>query len=657
MAGRLQNEDFKSLAELTAAGGTVSQLLNDDKVYITANGLNQQLKTAIAGGLIGGGSGGVGKNYISNASGTYNLSGATTFANGSAIPTTGTGGTPTLALSTTTTNPLVSGGNYLITPGGLGDGINVAFSINSADQAKMFQISFDYFFGTPSSYSDGQYSVYIRDNTNGVLIYPSTSKILGKIGYGNPFRVTFQTASNSTSYSLLIVQTVAAASTTSIQLANLFVGPQVTSVGPAMSDYQSFTPTGSWTTNTTYAGAWKREGDLFKGHVLISLAGAPNATPLSINLPFGLNIDVTKRANAASATISNVLGTGKVYNNGTIVADLTFTYNNTTSIQVSAPNSNGTSAYNQVTNVTATSPFTFGASMVLDMDFEVPIVGWSSNTVISSDAGASKIATLLNLSSTQSVGAGQTAKITPFAVSKDLAGSWDSAAQLFRSPTADFYDINFELNISAVSTFSLQYRVNGGAWQSGPGYTGTTIGSANWVVFLNVNDTLEFGLYTANAITTVIAYSSLFIGKRGYAQTLAASETISCSYGSSSGQSLSANTETTLLYAVRYYDDHTAYNTATGVWTCPANGRYRLSAQMTYPPVGGMVAYLGARDQSNNVLAFALLPSSASSTSVAINKTLNMLQGQTITLRGIVTVACSVTTDPSYNYFSIEKVG
>lgn len=56
--GKIQNEDIKSLAEITTAGGTMAQLPNDTKIYVTANGINTQLSTAIASGVIGGGGGG-----------------------------------------------------------------------------------------------------------------------------------------------------------------------------------------------------------------------------------------------------------------------------------------------------------------------------------------------------------------------------------------------------------------------------------------------------------------------------------------------------------------------------------------------------------------------------------------------------------------------
>lgn len=56
--GRIQNDDVKTLAELTGSGGSMSQLINDTKIYISANGLNVQLSTAISTGALGGGGGG-----------------------------------------------------------------------------------------------------------------------------------------------------------------------------------------------------------------------------------------------------------------------------------------------------------------------------------------------------------------------------------------------------------------------------------------------------------------------------------------------------------------------------------------------------------------------------------------------------------------------
>lgn len=50
--GKIQNEDVKTLAELTGAGGTAAQLINSTKIYDTTN--SQQLSTSISSGLFGG---------------------------------------------------------------------------------------------------------------------------------------------------------------------------------------------------------------------------------------------------------------------------------------------------------------------------------------------------------------------------------------------------------------------------------------------------------------------------------------------------------------------------------------------------------------------------------------------------------------------------
>lgn len=52
MAGRFQREDFKTLAELLAAGGAKHQLLNDSQIYISADDLGLSLDEAILNGWI-----------------------------------------------------------------------------------------------------------------------------------------------------------------------------------------------------------------------------------------------------------------------------------------------------------------------------------------------------------------------------------------------------------------------------------------------------------------------------------------------------------------------------------------------------------------------------------------------------------------------------
>lgn len=50
---RIQNEDVKSEATLLLQGGSVSQLINDTKIYVTGSSINKRLDQAIADGDIG----------------------------------------------------------------------------------------------------------------------------------------------------------------------------------------------------------------------------------------------------------------------------------------------------------------------------------------------------------------------------------------------------------------------------------------------------------------------------------------------------------------------------------------------------------------------------------------------------------------------------
>jgi len=58
--GKIQKQDVKTVAELTGAGATAADLINDTQIYVTADGINKQLFDAIEDGDIGGGGGGSG---------------------------------------------------------------------------------------------------------------------------------------------------------------------------------------------------------------------------------------------------------------------------------------------------------------------------------------------------------------------------------------------------------------------------------------------------------------------------------------------------------------------------------------------------------------------------------------------------------------------
>jgi trimeric autotransporter adhesin len=54
MAGKIQKQDVKTEAELTLAGASASDLINDTQIYVSASGINKTLDDAIADGDISG---------------------------------------------------------------------------------------------------------------------------------------------------------------------------------------------------------------------------------------------------------------------------------------------------------------------------------------------------------------------------------------------------------------------------------------------------------------------------------------------------------------------------------------------------------------------------------------------------------------------------
>lgn len=137
--------------------------------------------------------------------------------------------------------------------------------------------------------------------------------------------------------------------------------------------WRSFTPTGLWTTNTTYTGRWRRVGDSMEFAVRMAFAGTPDVGDLSVNIPSGFTIDTTKLNGTTVAT--QVLGHGRAMDaaaTGHYIIECA--YNSTTSVAL---------MYNGTPNggfVNRTNPFSFGAGGGTDeisIVCVIPILGWA----------------------------------------------------------------------------------------------------------------------------------------------------------------------------------------------------------------------------------------------------------------------------------------
>lgn len=126
-------------------------------------------------------------------------------------------------------------------------------------------------------------------------------------------------------------------------------------------------PTGSWTTNTTYAGFMRRVGDTLETFIQVETAGAPDAVALTINLPTGLVADTAKFAGS-----NPVVGRGWTSDSGNSRGYALVRL--ASGIFACLHSSTGPST---MTAISSTVPITWGANDKLElMTFSLPIQGW-----------------------------------------------------------------------------------------------------------------------------------------------------------------------------------------------------------------------------------------------------------------------------------------
>lgn len=133
----------------------------------------------------------------------------------------------------------------------------------------------------------------------------------------------------------------------------------------------SYTPTGSWSTNTTYTGYWTRKGNTLSLDIRIALAGAPTAADLTVNLPSGLVIESTD-ITTQNANITNWTSQVAIRDSGTATYSAVVRYSSTTAIALGYDTGAGT-----ISNVSNVGPITFASGDYISIKVnDIPISGW-----------------------------------------------------------------------------------------------------------------------------------------------------------------------------------------------------------------------------------------------------------------------------------------
>jgi len=149
-------------------------------------------------------------------------------------------------------------------------------------------------------------------------------------------------------------------------------------VDKKITDWIGYTPTGAWSTNTTYTGFWRQVGDQMEVQAKIATAGVPTSATLTVNIPTGYTISTAKLVNGSGT--AEALGIGAANDSGTSYKFTVF-YSSTTAVLVGYQNSVTATA----TTVTQAAPFTFGAGDYVTINFSVPIVEFASQNTLRGD--------------------------------------------------------------------------------------------------------------------------------------------------------------------------------------------------------------------------------------------------------------------------------
>lgn len=136
-----------------------------------------------------------------------------------------------------------------------------------------------------------------------------------------------------------------------------------------VGNWTSFTPTGSWTANTTYAGQYMIISGIMFGTMHIALSGTPTSATLSFNLPSGYQVDSSKYESTALAV---TVGHGSCKSAGSFyLAIPRYIPGSETSLGVAVITTGST--YAQQAGITQALPGTFTNGDALTFQFQVAV--------------------------------------------------------------------------------------------------------------------------------------------------------------------------------------------------------------------------------------------------------------------------------------------
>lgn len=639
-----------------------------NKLYFKADGKLYTLDSAGNEALVGSGAGGGVKNLITNGNADDTSSSIfVPYADAAATrPVDGTGGSPTVTTSVTSSSPLDGTKSFLLTKTAVnsqGQGWAIPFTVDTAYKAKALKISADFIVNSGTfvagsngtSPTDGDVIWYIYDVTNSQLIEPSNIKMFSNSSsLSDKFEATFQSSATGSSYRLIAHVASTSALAFELKVDNVTVSPQTYVYGTPVTDVKTYTPTLNSNTNVSNNSGWyARVGDCLVGRVSVTYSGAGAASRFEFSLPSGLSIDTSKVKNVNYG--SNTVGTFSITTSTFRVGFATAS--SSTSIGIIRDSDIGTFLSSS-----------FGAGDIIEILFNVPILGWSSSVQMSDSADTRVVTARIYKNGTQTYSS-QT-KLTSWTIDSDKTGMWDATNNRFNITSAGDYEIFASLYATAATTANQQfvYKVNGGAAVyvgNAPNTSGAinaSFGGSDIIPNLKSGDYVEVFGYADASVTLQAGLASTRISFKRISGpvAIAANESITMKYTNTAGTSMSGSIAV-LPFATKSYDSHSAWDGSKFV--CPTSGKYSVKTSivlnnvtMTTGQNTGVLVYKNGVQE--NYLGIVYGNGGALNYAVGGSVDLQCVAGDYIEVRAYSGgTTPSLNTTAGINYVCISRIG
>jgi hypothetical protein len=516
--------------------------------------------------------------------------------------TAGSGGSSTLSFINSASNPLrgiksfhlVKGASYLG-----GQGVSTNFTVATADLGKLLNITFEHML-VSGTLNPNDIEVWIYDVDNTSLIQPVGFEFDGSVSTSaGIFKATFQSVTSSANYRLIIHNVNPSNTAYTLALDSIKVTPEPIGFITPVTDWEDFTPvfTGVTIGNGQTIFKKRRVGDTLQIEGRFAWGTTTSGTSNALlQLPDSLNIDTTKISTSflGHCSVDNLI-TSPDY----LVQPGTSYYNSANSVYFTVSSQDVTS---KILSQTALvwdsngSPFdgrAWTTDDVLGVSLQIPILGWGSNTLVSSIDDGRDIVATVSLNTPQTLLTTVIQTIAYDTVEVDTHNAYNPTNGYFTVPVAGYYEVSGVAGLTTGTSASIaqiwmyknatQY-VQG--WDAGDVVDTLESKSFSTTIKCEVGDLLHVAaIVTAGGVPAVAGtniYNRITFKKvTSGSKTILPSEKAISLVSLSTPQALADNTETVIEFDNVISDTLSMYKLATDEFIIPEPGIYEVAGIFT----------------------------------------------------------------------------